>query len=87
LHHFCHRQITELFANSHQLIDDRFKFAHGLNLLAIDRNQGRIAQAHRNSLLGFFAGEEGIGAAFDPRAICALDHEKLFGQGAASQFS
>src|SRR6266404_114469 len=87
LHHFGHRQIAELFADSHELTDDGFKFTHGLKLLAINGNEGWIAQAHGNGLFSFFAGKERIRAAFDARAVFAFDHEKLFGQRAAAQFT
>ena len=87
MHHLRYRQIAQLFAHPHQLIDHFFKLAHGLNLLAIHGNQGGIAQAHRDGLVGLFAGQQRIGAALDVGAVGMLDGQELFGQGAAPQFA
>ena len=65
MHDFSDRQITELFAQAHQLVDHALKLAHGLNLLAIERNQRRIGKPDRDGFIGFFAGQQRIGAAFD----------------------
>jgi hypothetical protein len=65
LHDFRHGQISELLAQAHQLVDEAFELAHGLNLLAIEWNQGRIGDPVRDGFAGFFAGEQRIGTAFN----------------------
>src|SRR5438132_540840 len=87
LHHLGHGQITELLADPHQLIHHRFELPHGLNLLAINRNQLRISQAHGAGLASFLAGDQRIRAASDLRAICMFDRQELFGERAATQLS
>src|SRR5436309_2747643 len=79
LHHLLHRQVTELFTDPNQLIDDVLEVAHRLNLFAIDGDQGGIAQAFGHGLLALLASQQRIRAAFDPRTIRMLDHQKLFG--------
>src|SRR5512137_1231239 len=69
LHDFRYRQITELFAQAHQLVDHVFKLAHGLNLLTIEWNQRRIGESDRYGLAGLLTGQQRIGAAFDAGTI------------------
>jgi hypothetical protein len=58
LHHLGHRQIAQFFAHPYQVIDDRFKLAHGLNLLAIERDQLGIGETQGNGLLSLLAREQ-----------------------------
>src|SRR5512135_1698714 len=69
LHGFRYRQITELFAQAHQLVDHTFKLAHSLNLLPIEWNQRRIGEPDRDGLIGFLVGQQRIGAAFDAGTV------------------
>ena len=80
MHHLSHRQIAQLLAHSHQLIDDVFKLTHGLNLLAIQGNQRGITQAHGHGLVGLLSCQQRIGAALDARAIGVFDGQKLFNE-------
>jgi hypothetical protein len=86
LHHLSHRQIAQFFAHPHQLIDGRFKLTHGLNLLAIERDQLGIGQTQGNGPLSLFAREQRIRAALNPRAVGMLDRQELIGQATAPQF-
>jgi hypothetical protein len=86
LHHLGDRQITELLAHPYQLVYDRFKFTHGLNLLMIQGKQFGIGQAQGDGFFPFLAGEQRIGAELDPRAVCVFDGEELLGQRAAPEF-
>jgi len=87
LHDFSDRQITELSAQSHQLIDQAFKLAQGLNLLPIEWNQRWIGEPDRYGFIGFFAGQQWIGAAFDGGTIGVFNGQELLGQGTAAQFT
>jgi hypothetical protein len=84
---FSDCQITELFAQAHQLVDHAFKLAHGLNLLAVERNQRRIGEPDRYGFAGFLAGQQRIGAAFDAGTIGVFNGQELLGQGAAAQLT
>jgi hypothetical protein len=87
LDHFRHRQIAELLAHANELVDHGFKLAEGLNLLAIERHHFRVGQAHGEGFAPVFAGEQGIGAAFDHGAVGVLDAQELFGEGASAQLA
>ena len=87
LHDFSHRQVTELFAHAHQLVDQAFKLAHGLNLLAVECNQRRIGEPDRYGLTGFFAGQQRIGATSKAGTIGVFDGQELLDKGAATQLA
>jgi hypothetical protein len=79
LDHFSNGQIPELFTQANQLVDHTFKLAHGLKLSAVKWNHGWIGEPDRNGLIGFFAGEQRIGTAFDLRAIGMFNGQELLG--------
>ena len=87
MHHFRYCQVANLFADTHQLVHDGFKFAHGLKLPAVEGDQRRVGQPHGNRFLGFFTGQQRIGAAPDLGTVGMLEGEELFGERAASQFT
>ena len=87
MHDFSYRQITELLTQAHQLADHSFKLAHGLNLLAIEWNQCRVGEPDRYGFIGFFAGQQRIGTAFDTGTIGVFNGQELLGQGAAAQLT
>ena len=70
---------------TYQLIHDRFKIPQGLNLLAVEGHQCGIGQAPGNGPLAFFAREQRVRPAFDPRAVSLFDHQILFGEAAPPQ--
>ena len=87
MHGFSDRQITELFAQAHQLVNHAFKLAPGLNLLAIKRNQGWIGEPDRYGFVGCFASQQRIGAAFNLRAIGMFDGQELLRQRTPAQLT
>lgn len=87
LHSLSYRQITELFAQAHQLVDHAFKLAHSLNLLAIEWNQRRIGEADRYSFTGLLAGQQRIRTVFDAGPIGVSNRQELLGQGTAAQLT
>lgn len=87
LDHLRHRQITELLAHAHELVDYGFKLVEGLNLLPIERHHLRVGQAHGEGFAPLLAGEQGIGAAFDHGAVGMFDGQELFGERASAQLA
>lgn len=87
LNHLGHGQIAELLAQPHQLLDHGLELAQGLNLLAIERHDLWVAQAHGEGFAPLFASEQGIRAALGDGAVGVSDLEELIGKRPPAQLA
>lgn len=58
-----------------------------MKLSAVEGNHCGIGEPDRNGFIGFFAGEQRIGTAFNLRAVGMFNGQELLGQGATAQLT